>query len=322
MDGFAEKYVIKSDGFACSENIVVDSDLRITVITPELVRIEKGGFCDLPTQTVLFRNLGKVDFSCVKESDRITVRTDKCEFCILKSGKLQNVKLSDGRVVTDFKSGNLKGTRRTLDVTFGGVKLGDGIISRNGVALVDDSASLTLLSDGTVEPRPQAERDIYVFAYGFNYTSALRDFYRITGETPLIPRFCLGNWWSRFWRYTQDEYLDLMNKFEKKDIPLTVACIDMDWHWVDVEKRFGDKAKDYPKPQNPIAYITGCFWNPGWTGYSWNTELFPDHVRFLKMLHEKGLKTNLNIHPAQGVRFFEDSYVEFAKHMGIDEKNK
>ena len=128
---------------------------------------------------------------------------------------MQNVKLSDGRVVTDFKSGNLKGTRRTLDVTFGGVKLGDGIISRNGVALVDDSASLTLLSDGTVEPRPQAEKDIYVFAYGFNYTSALRDFYRITGETPLIPRFCLGNWWSRFWRYTQDEYLDLMNKFEK-----------------------------------------------------------------------------------------------------------
>ena len=164
MDGFAEKYVIKSDGFACAENIVVDSDLRITVITPELVRIEKGGFCDLPTQTVLFRNLGKVDYSFAKESDRITVRTDKCEFCILKSGKMQNVKLSDGRVVTDFKSGNLKGTRRTLDVTFGGVKLGDGIISRNGVALVDDSASLTLLSDGTVEPRPQAEKDIYVFA--------------------------------------------------------------------------------------------------------------------------------------------------------------
>ena len=93
MDGFAEKYVIESNGLACAENIVVDSDLRITVITPELVRIEKGGFCDLPTQTVLFRNLGKVDFSCVKESDRITVRTDKCEFCILKSGKLQNLSL-------------------------------------------------------------------------------------------------------------------------------------------------------------------------------------------------------------------------------------
>lgn len=322
MDGFAKKYAIKSDGSACAENVIIDSDLRITVITPELIRIEKGGFCDLPTQTVLFRNLGKVDFSFKKFSDRITVKTDKCEFCVSNCGELQSVRLSDGRLVTDFKKGNLKGTRRTLDVTFGRVKLVDGIVSRNGVALTDDSASLTLLPDGTVSPRSQVGQDTYVYAYGCNYLSALRDFYRITGETPLIPRFCLGNWWSRFWRYTQDEYLDLMNKFEEKDIPLTVACIDMDWHWVDVEKRFGEKVKDYPKPKNPIANITGCFWNPGWTGYSWNTELFPNHIAFLKTLHEKGLRTNLNVHPAQGVRFFEDMYPDFARHMGIDETSK
>ena len=322
MDGFAKKYAIKSDGSACAENVIIDSDLRITVITPELIRIEKGGFCDLPTQTVLFRNLGKVDFSFKKFSDRITVKTDKCEFCVSKCGGLQSVRLSDGRLVTDFKKGNLKGTRRTLDVTFGRVKLVDGIVSRNGVTLTDDSASLTLLPDGTVSPRSQVGQDTYVYAYGCNYLSALRDFYRITGETPLIPRFCLGNWWSRFWRYTQDEYLDLMNKFEEKDIPLTVACIDMDWHWVDVEKRFGEKVKDYPKPKNPIANITGCFWNPGWTGYSWNTELFPNHIAFLKTLHEKGLRTNLNVHPAQGVRFFEDMYPDFARHMGIDETSK
>lgn len=322
MDGFAKKYAIKSDGSACAENVIIDSDLRITVITPELIRIEKGGFCDLPTQTVLFRNLGKVDFSFKNTSNRITVKTDKCEFCVSKCGELQSVRLSDGRLVTDFKKGNLKGTRRTLDVTFGRVKLVDGIVSRNGVALTDDSASLTLLPDGTVSPRSQVGQDTYVYAYGCNYLSALRDFYRITGETPLIPRFCLGNWWSRFWRYTQDEYLDLMNKFEEKDIPLTVACIDMDWHWVDVEKRFGEKVKDYPKPKNPIANITGCFWNPGWTGYSWNTELFPNHIAFLKTLHEKGLRTNLNVHPAQGVRFFEDMYPDFARHMGIDETSK
>lgn len=322
MDGFAKKYAIKSDGSACAENVIIDSDLRITVITSELIRIEKGSFCDLPTQTVLFRNLGKVDFSFKNTSNRITVKTDKCEFCVSECGDLQSVRLSDGRLVTDFKNGNLKGTRRTLDVTFGRVKLADGIVSRNGVALTDDSASLTLLPDGTVSPRLQVWQDTYVYAYGCNYLSALRDFYRITGETPLIPRFCLGNWWSRFWRYTQDEYLDLMNKFEEKDIPLTVACIDMDWHWVDVEKRFGEKVKDYPKPKNPIANITGCFWNPGWTGYSWNTELFPNHIAFLKTLHEKGLRTNLNVHPAQGVRFFEDMYHDFARHMGINETSK
>lgn len=321
MDAFGEKYRIEADGIACEGNTIVDGDLRITVITSELIRIEKGGFCDLPTQTVLFRNLGRVDYTYEKSADRIIVRTDKCEFSVLKTGRLLSVKLADGRIVTDFSNGNLKGTRRTLDVTFGRVKLSDGIISRGGAALMDDSMSLTL-NGGAVAPRMEKGRDHYVFAYGFDYKSAMKDFYRITGKTPLIPRFCLGNWWSRFWKYTQKEYLELMKWFAEKDIPLTVACIDMDWHWTDVEKRFGKGVFDYPQPKNPILRITGCFWNPGWTGYSWNTELFPNHVEFLKTLHEMGLKTNLNIHPAQGIRFFEDMYSELAAYMGIDSESK
>ena len=52
---------------------------------------------------------------------------------------------------------------------------------------------------------------------------------------------------------------------------------------------------------------------PGWTGYSWNTELFPDHVAMLKELHDKGLKVTMNLHPAFGVRFFEDRYEDMAK---------
>lgn len=322
MDDFAKKYSVKNCGSACPDNVCIEKDLRITVITPGLIRIEKGEFCDLPTQTVLFRNLGKVELSFNKNSDRVTVKTERCEFVVANSGKLLNVRLADGRNVCNFKKGNLKGTRRTLDVTFGRVKLGDGVVSKSGVALMDDSKSLNLLEDGTIAPRKASGTDVYVFAYGFDYKAALRDFYRITGETPLIPRFCLGNWWSRYWRYTQEEYLDLMNKFAKKGIPLTVACIDMDWHWVDVKKRFGEKVTDYPKPKNPIARMTGCFWNPGWTGYSWNTELFPNRADFLQKLHQKGLKTNLNVHPAQGVRFFEDMYPEFAKHMGVDAEKK
>ena len=74
MNGFAEKYTIKSDGTACSDNIMIDGDLRITVITPQLIRIEKGNFCDLPTQTVLFRNLGRVDFSYKVNGDKILIQ--------------------------------------------------------------------------------------------------------------------------------------------------------------------------------------------------------------------------------------------------------
>ena len=41
-----------------------------------------------------------------------------------------------------------------------------------------------------------------------------------TGKTPLIPRFALGNWWSRYWRYSDEELLQLMTRFETEEIPL------------------------------------------------------------------------------------------------------
>ena len=326
MGGFSKKYSNCSQGGACKENIIQEMNLRITVITSRLIRIESqadGIFCDEPTQTVLFRNLGETDFSFEKLSDRFVVKTSNCEFTVLFSGKLCSVKFANGAKVTDFQKSNLKGTRRTLDVTFGSVSLENGIISRNGVAVIDDSKSLVIDSDGTVCPRNgRNASDKYVFAYGHDYKSALIDFYHICGAVPMIPRYCLGNWWSRYWAYSQEEYLDLMKKFAEKDIPLTVACVDMDWHWTDVEKRFGERVRDYPKPKNPISGLTGSFFNPGWTGYSWNTELFPNYKLFLKNMHDMGLKVNLNVHPAQGVRFFEDSYANFAEFMDIDKSSE
>ena len=59
----------------------------------------------------------------------------------------------------------------------------------------------------------------------------------------------------------------------------------------------------------------------GWTGYSWNTDLFPDYKAFLKYLHDNNYKTTLNLHPADGVRWFEDMYKEIAQEMGVDYKS-
>lgn len=331
METFEEKFSVCTNGTAIEENVFLYDGVRITVLTSELIRIERqadGKFCDFPTQTVWFRSLEKVDCSAENVDGDITVKTSKCSFIISENGRLKKVRLSDGRIVTNFKKGNLKGTRRTLDMTFGKVRLEDGIVSRFGVAVMDDSKTLIIKPDGSLGTRrdilgrTEDGTDKYVFAYGCDYRSALRDYYRITGSTPLIPRYCLGNWWSRYREYTQEEYLSLMDKFSEKKIPLTVACVDMDWHWTDCERRFGSKASDYPKPKSPLAKLTGSFLNPGWTGYSWNTELFPDHIGFLDELHRKGLKVNLNVHPAQGVRFFEDCYPDFAEFMGVDKAEK
>lgn len=52
--------------------------------------------------------------------------------------------------------------------------------------------------------------------------------------------------------------------------------------------------------------------------FSWNKELFPDHVGFLKDLHDRKLKSTLNTHPADGVRAFEKPYEAMCKALGRD----
>ena len=112
----------------------------------------------------------------------------------------------------------------------------------------------------------------------------------------MLPRWALGNWWSRYHPYSADEYLELLDTFDAERVPLSVAVLDMDWHWVDIDPRFGT----------------------GWTGYSWNRDLFPDPASFLAELHRRGLAVTLNVHPADGVRAFEDAYPQVAEDMGID----
>lgn len=185
-------------------------------------------------------------------------------------------------------------------------------MSKTGVAVFQDKG-LILNKDGEVEARKTDTIDKYIFAYGTDYRTALKDFFRITGGVPLVPRYAFGNWWSRYRAYTQQEYVDLMQRFIDKDIPITVATIDMDWHWVNVDERFGT---DYKHS------AANRFQGPGWTGYSWNTDLFPDYKGFLKWLNEKGFKVTMNLHPADGVRHFEDMYEDMAREMGIDPDTK
>ena len=176
---------------------------------------------------------------------------------------------------------DLLGTARTLDEADGAIPLEHGILSKNGFSLVDDSKTMALKSDGTVEPRVGNKKDIYFFGYGHRYLECLKDFYYLCGETPLLPRYTFGNWWSRYHRYTETEYKELIERFEREEIPFSVAVVDMDWHLVD--------------DVDPI-------YGSGWTGYTWNKKFFPNPKEFMGWLHEHHMKITLNVHPADGIR--------------------
>ncbi|MCP4417385.1 MAG: DUF5110 domain-containing protein, partial [Chloroflexi bacterium] len=150
--------------------------------------------------------------------------------------------------------------------------------------------TLVFNDDGWLEPRQSApeQHDHYFFGYGHDYTACLRDYFALTGPVPLLPRWALGNWWSRYWAYTQAELTQLMQDFRQNDVPLSVCIIDMDWHL------------------------------EGWTGYTWNPDLFPEPAQFLNWLHEQGLKTALNLHPADGVGPHEEMHEAMANRLELD----
>ena len=309
MSELNKQLLAETDAKAFEENTVLCRNLRVTVLTATMVRIEystDGKFTDLPSQSIWYRNFGKVDFTTKEENDILTIKTESAEFYINSHAGGFKYAVLDGKKLTYDSSNNLKGTTRTLDQTYGPKELDDGILSTDGVSVYDDSKTLLLNEDGMLSSREHGTKDIYVFVYGKNFVAGINDFYKITGKPPLVPRYVLGNWWSRYRAYTQKEYEDLMTEFLNRDIPLTVATVDMDWHWVDIKKKF---SKDYK---------SSGIWGSGWTGYSWNTDLFPDYKAFLQKLHDMGLKVTLNLHPADGVRSFEDMYDEMAEAVGID----
>jgi alpha-glucosidase (family GH31 glycosyl hydrolase) len=125
------------------------------------------------------------------------------------------------------------GTTRTLDDVDGRAPLEPGILSRVGIAEPDDSCSFLFEDGGWVSPRPEGRIDTYVFAYGHDYADALRAFYALSGRQPVLPRWTLGNWWSRYHRYSADSYLALMDRFEEEGVPFSLAVLDMDWHRVE-----------------------------------------------------------------------------------------
>ena len=289
---------------------------RVSVLGPCLVRFEwhpEGEFVDEPTQMVLARPLEPTTVTGEERDGGIQVITDTFQLDYdggQPSASGLSVKSRDSyhsvwRYGLPIENAfdrltaqrtNLGGTRRTLDTIDGAIEVDDGLASRLGVSVLDDSDSFLVGEDGLLSPGPEGRVDVYVFTHGHDHAGALADFYRLAGRTPLVPRYALGNWWSRFHKYSADDYLALLDRFAAENLPFSVAVIDMDWHLTSVDRRYGN----------------------GWTGYTWNRELFPDPEGFLAAVHERGLKTTLNVHPADGIRAFEDAYPRVCELMSRD----
>lgn len=292
-----------------SNAMVIGEQFRFTVLTDQLLRIEyaeDGLFEDRATQAVVNREFPVPQYQLIQDENGLEIITEHLhlyysygEFSknTLRIDALNNYSLYHNRWFYGESFTTLKGTARTLDFYDGARELEEGIQSPNGFAVIDDSVSCILEDDETILSRKKGIVDMYFFAHGRDYLQGLRALYQLTGSTPLLPRYTLGNWWSRYWKYTEQEYMELMERFKDEDVPFSVSVIDMDWHIVDdVPAKYGS----------------------GWTGYTWNKQLFPDPERFLQWLQHNGLRVTLNVHPSDGARPHEEAYRLMAEELGIN----
>ena len=300
---------------ANSKAIVSGQYWRFTVLSDGLLRYEwseDASFEDRASIFAINRDLPVPEYQRWEKDGYLNIKTSRFHLVYNKapfSASSLLVRVSGGltRHHSEWRFGQpadgLGGTARTLDNADGRIALGPGVISDRGYAVIDDSKTTLFDGKGWVASRKSGETiDGYLFAYGHDYRQAIKALYTLSGNQPLLPRWSLGNWWSRYHAYTAKEYTILMDKFKNEGIPFNVAVVDMDWHWVNAQR-----VKD--------AGMSG------WTGYSWDTTLFPDPKAFCQSLHDRNLKITLNDHPADGIASYEDAYKEMAKALGHDTSN-
>lgn len=265
------------DAAADPRCVVQGPGYRFSVLTDRLIRMEwsdREEFVDLPTQLAVNRRFPVPEFTVTDEGGTLNLWTRSLHLSYNRERFTpEGLSISlrtkpPTALVTTWRFGetlpchptaldNLGGTVSALDDADGPVPLSSGVLSANGLAVISDPRAMLFTADDWFTPGPETGEDLYFFGYGRDFRSALRDYFHLTGPSPLLPRYALGNWWSRYHRYRDEEYLQLMDRFAAEGIPLSVAVLDMDWHLVDLDPELG----------------------AGWTGYTWNPELFPEPPR-------------------------------------------
>lgn len=309
---------LNADPKANPKAVVVSGKARFTVLTPEMIRIQysdKGLFEDRATFAVINRRLPVPRFSKTVKDGWLQIKTSALTLRYRIGSKLTDKSGSDiltislklnGSAVEWHPSlpptGNLKGTTRTLDNQRGDNKrknLENGVLSRDGWAVIDESplhkrgdGSTTFAFDKSVdgipwwaEPVDKQAVDWYFMGYGHEYKKALADFTKVAGRIPMPPLYILGYWYSRYHRYTQQEFMDLADEIQGKKIPIDVMIFDKDWH------------------------------TAGWTGWTWDKSIIPEPEKLIKYMHDRGIKVALNLHPADGIDADEEYFDEVERHL-------
>ncbi len=293
------------------KNIIQGSKYRITILTERLIRFEyseTGTFLDKPTELVWFRNTPPVSFKVNQTSRTLEIVTKYVRISYIKnkpfigskispSSNLKVELLNTNRIwyYKHPEVRNFGGPGITLQNNKGDMQFSKSLYSLDGFASIDDSNHKVIDENGCVVPRETNETDVYLFAYLRDFAGCLKDYYAITGYPAFIPRYALGNWWTRNNPYFQEQVTNLVDQFIKNEIPLSVLILDKDWHI-------------RPSINNKLLR----------TGFSFNNYYFKDPKQFINYIKEKNIKLGLSVDPKEGFFSSDPVFEETKKYLAVD----
>lgn len=229
------------DAISIKDNIIQGNKFRFTILTDRLIRLEyseKGIFTDKPTSRVVFRKFPKVEYTYGQSEMIMQIATSYFTVAYVKDKPFKSSKLTPENTLkitlnnTEHswyyghpEARNFGGINFSLDDFKGRLKLGKGLYSTDGFAILDDSDSYLINENGSYENRPEPGIDIYVFMYRKDLGLCLQDYYKLTGKPMLIPRFALGNWWLKEHPYKLEEVEQLLNRFNEENIPISTILL-------------------------------------------------------------------------------------------------
>lgn len=306
--------MLESSSSNTKHGVIKFGNARFTVVTPYCIRLEysdAGKFIDAPSWFAVRRDTTCVDYDVEETGNGVIVKTKALTLTYIDDGRsfaVSNLRivLHTCSITAHWRFGqrnqwNMGGALQTLDNVYTAQPLPEGLLSRDGWYYLDDSSSHLFVGDW-IEPRPEGSgSDGYFFGYGDDYKIALQSLARISGSAPLPRKCILGSWYSRWYSYTAEDYINIVREFEEHDFPLDILVLDMEWH---------------RKDEATIGH--GWAGTLGWSGWSWNKALIPNPEGLLQWCHDQNLTVTLNVHPHDGIRSHEDCYENFMTEMGLD----
>jgi alpha-glucosidase (family GH31 glycosyl hydrolase) len=131
--------------------------------------------------------------------------------------------------------------------------------------------NLDSAKDNSLRYETISGRKTYQVIVGNTWEDLVEQYTNLTGKQPMIPRWALGNFSSRFGYHSQNEVLKTIDKFLTDSIPVDAVVLDLYW--------FGKKIKG---TMGNLAFYK---------------DSFPDPKKMIRQLKQKGVKTILITEP-------------------------